>query len=73
MYLGTPGGRLRCMSSVVVKQPVLVPFLCPICAAPNAVNLILLSRAGQTTCGACSKRLRSQDVMRAMHAPRKPS
>ena len=63
---------LRCMSSVVaVKAPVLVPFVCPICAAPNAVNLIALSRAGCTSCAACKKNLRSADVMRAMHSPRK--
>jgi hypothetical protein len=61
------------MSSVVVaaKAPVLVPFVCPICAGPNAVNLIALSRAGGVNCAKCSKHLRSSDVMRAMHAPRK--
>lgn len=60
------------MSSVVaVKAPVLVPFVCPICAGPNAVNLIVLSRAGGMDCAKCGKRLRSADVMRAMHSPRR--
>lgn len=59
------------MSATVVKAPVLVPFVCPICAAPNAVNLLVLSRAGAINCEACKKKLRSQDVMRAMHSPRK--
>jgi hypothetical protein len=61
------------MSSAVIvpKALVLVPFVCPICAGPNAVNLIALSRAGGVDCGKCGKRLRSADVMRAMHSPRK--
>ena len=60
------------MSSLVApKALVLVPFVCPICAGPNAVNLIVLSRAGGTDCAKCGKRLRASDVMRAMHAPRK--
>lgn len=58
------------MTTVAAKPPVLVPFVCPVCAAPNAVNLIALSRAGSTECASCKKRLRSADVMRAMHAPR---
>lgn len=63
--------RLGCMSTVAAVKPVvLVPFVCPICAAPNAVNLIALSRAGSTDCASCKKRLRSADVMRAMHSPR---
>ena len=52
------------------KAPVLIPFVCPICAGANAVNLISLSRAGGVACEACKKRLRHTDVMRAMHAPR---
>ena len=52
------------------KPLVLCPFVCPICTAHNAVNLIALSRAGQTTCVGCQKKLRANDVMRAMHAPR---
>ena len=61
-----------CMSSLVVpKALVLVPFVCPICAGPNAVGLIALSRAGGMDCQKCGKRLRASDVMRAMHAPRK--
>ena len=64
--------RLRCMSNVAVVKPlVLVPYVCPICAAANAVNLIALSRAGNTQCQGCKKTLRSGDVMRAMHSPRK--
>jgi len=59
------------MSAVVRKAPVLVPFVCPICTAPNAVALIPLSRAGGVACEACKKWLRASDVMRAMHAPRK--
>ncbi len=53
------------------KKIVLVPFVCPICAAPNAVQLIALSRAGGMDCAECKKHLRATDVMRAMHAPRK--
>lgn len=59
------------MPTVAVKPPVLVPFICPICAAKNAVQLVALSRAGAMDCVGCSKRLRVQDVMRAMHSPRK--
>lgn len=60
------------MSAVIAQKPlVLVPFLCPICTAQNNINLIALSRAGGMNCGSCTKRLRAQDVMRAMHAPRK--
>lgn len=54
------------------RAPVLVPFVCPICAGPNAVALIALSRAGGVKCAKCSKWLRANDVMRAMHAPRTP-
>lgn len=53
------------------KAPVLVPFTCPICRGPNAVQLIALSRAGCMNCEKCGKRLRASDVMRAMHDPRK--
>lgn len=58
------------MSTVAVKAPVLVPFVCPICAGANAVALIPLSRAGGVHCECCKKWLRATDVMRAMHAPR---
>lgn len=58
-------------TATVQKALVLVPFLCPICTAQNNVNLIVLSRAGGMNCCSCTKRLRAQDVMRAMHAPRK--
>lgn len=61
-----------CMTSAAApKAPVLVPFVCPVCAAPNGVNLIALSRAGHTTCVKCEKKLRAADVMRAMHDPRR--
>ena len=56
---------------VAVKAPVLVPFVCPACAAPNATALVALSRAGGLHCARCNRWLRVQDVMRAMHAPRK--
>lgn len=60
------------MSSIVVpKAPVLVPFVCPQCAAPNATALVPLSRAGGMRCERCQRWLRVQDIMRAMHAPRK--
>lgn len=49
-----------------------MPFVCPVCAAENAVELLVLSRAGGTDCVGCKRRLRSADVMRAMHAPRAP-
>lgn len=52
------------------KEPVLIPFVCPICAGANAVELLVLSRAGGMDCAECGKHLRSTDVMRAMHAPR---
>ncbi|MEA3199957.1 MAG: hypothetical protein QOE90_1385 [Thermoplasmata archaeon] len=55
------------------KPPVLVPFVCPSCAAPNATALVPLSRAGGMNCSRCNRWLRVQDIMRAMHAPRKPS
>ena len=64
------------MSSAVAAAPskpvVLVPFVCPVCASPCAVSLIELSRKSGTTCASCQKWLRQTDVMRAMHAPRKP-
>ncbi|HET6403255.1 MAG TPA: hypothetical protein VFH78_01305 [Candidatus Thermoplasmatota archaeon] len=52
------------------RPPVLIPFVCPVCAGANAVELVTLSRAGGTACVACSRFLRSADVMRAMHSPR---
>ena len=54
------------------RAPVLIPFVCPICAGSNAVELIILSRAGGMSCQQCGKHLRSTDVMRAMHSPRSP-
>lgn len=53
------------------KPTVLVPFLCPVCTATNNIGLIALSRAGGTTCTGCARKLRVNDVMRAMHAPRR--
>ena len=47
-----------------------MPFVCPVCAAANAVELVALSRAGGMACVQCKRHLRSADVMRAMHAPR---
>lgn len=44
--------------------------MCPICAGANAIELNVLSRAGGMDCAECGKRLRSTDVMRAMHSPR---
>lgn len=59
------------MSNVAaVKAPVLIPFVCPICAGSNAVELIVLSRAGGVDCAECGKYLRATDVMRAIHSPR---
>ena len=52
------------------KVPVLIPFVCPICTGQNAVELLVLSRAGGMDCGECGKYLRSADVMRAIHSPR---
>lgn len=52
------------------KGPVRIPFVCPICAGANAIELIVLSRAGGMACVQCGKHLRSADVMRAMHSPR---
>ncbi|HUR68582.1 MAG TPA: hypothetical protein VM370_04990 [Candidatus Thermoplasmatota archaeon] len=60
------------MTVVASKPPVLVPFICPVCTAKNEINLIVLSRKNGTTCISCDKWLRATDVMRAMHAPRKP-
>lgn len=57
--------------AATVKPPVLVPFVCPVCAGQNAIQLVALTRAGGVTCARCAKWLRVQDVMRAMHAPRK--
>jgi hypothetical protein len=54
-----------------VKVPVLVPFVCPVSAAAQAVQLLALARAGPHTCTACNKRLRAMDVSRAMHNPRR--
>lgn len=58
------------MTSPVTKPAVLVPFVCPVCTADNAVQLIALTRKGGYTCVGCQKWLRATDVMRAMHAPR---
>ena len=52
------------------KAPVLIPFVCPICAGANAAELLILSRAGGVECVECGKWLRATDVMRAIHAPR---
>ena len=52
------------------KPVKLVPFVCPVCAAANAVHLITLSRAGGTECVGCARWLKSAIVMKAMHAPR---
>lgn len=52
------------------KPVKLVPFVCPVCAASNAVHLITLSRAGGTECVGCARWLKSAVVMRAMHSPR---
>jgi hypothetical protein len=52
------------------RVPVLIPFVCPVCAGANAVELILLSRAGGMSCVVCDRYLRSADIMRAMHSPR---
>lgn len=52
------------------ESPVTVPFICPVCAGPNRVHLISLSRAEGMDCVTCGKWLRSADVMRAMHSPR---
>lgn len=61
------------MSTVAAaKPPVLVPFVCPVCTAANAVGLVALSRAGSTTCAGCKRKLSAADVARAMHAPRTP-
>lgn len=60
------------METTSPTRTVLVPFVCPVCAAENAVELLVLSRAGGTDCVGCKRRLRSADVMRAMHAPRAP-
>lgn len=54
------------------RAPVLIPVVCPICAGANAVELLILSRAGGMDCVACGKWLRSADVMRAIHSPRPP-
>ena len=59
--------------SSVAKPQVTVPFVCPVCAAPNAVHLISLSRAGGVDCSACSRWLKAADVMRAIHSPRGPA
>lgn len=52
------------------RAPVLIPFVCPICAGANGVELLVLSRAGGMSCRECGKHLRSADVMRAIHSPR---
>jgi hypothetical protein len=50
--------------------PVLVPFVCPVCAAQNGVHLISLSRSGGVDCAACGRWLKSADIVRAIHSPR---
>lgn len=57
-------------SPVAAKAAVRIAFVCPICAGANAVELLLLSRAGGVDCVECGKWLRATDVMRAIHAPR---
>ena len=73
-YTGGPPRRLPKVVTIASapKAPVLIPFVCPICAGGNAVELLILSRAGGMSCQQCGKHLRSADVMRAMHAPRSP-
>lgn len=58
--------------SSVAKPQVTVPFVCPVCAAPNGVHLISLSRAGGVDCTGCGRWLKAADVMRAIHSPRGP-
>jgi len=53
------------------KAIVLVPFVCPICAASHGVHLISVTRAGGTACPSCGKWLRLMDVVRAIHDPRR--
>lgn len=60
------------LPAVAPKATVEIPFICPICAGENAVNLIVLSRGGGIDCQACNKWLRAADVMRAIHSPRAP-
>lgn len=55
---------------MTTTAPIVIPFVCPICAGANAVHLISLSRAGGMDCDVCGKWLRAADVMRAMHSPR---
>lgn len=45
-------------------------FVCPACTAPNVVGLVALSRAEATRCVACSRTLKTSDVIRARHSPR---
>lgn len=52
------------------KTPVRIPFVCPVCAGANAIELLVLSRAGGAECVKCAKWLKAADVMRAIHAPR---
>jgi hypothetical protein len=52
------------------KIPVRIPFVCPVCAGQNAIELLILSRAGGAECIKCEKWLKAADVMRAIHAPR---
>ena len=47
-----------------------IPFVCPVCAGQNAIELLVLSRAGGVDCVKCAKWLKAPDVMRAIHSPR---
>ncbi|HVL48453.1 MAG TPA: hypothetical protein VM889_07845 [Candidatus Thermoplasmatota archaeon] len=59
------------MTTLAPRPAVQVPFICPACAGENAANLIALSRAGGIRCVACQRWLRSVDVAKAIHAPRR--
>ncbi|HEX2022141.1 MAG TPA: hypothetical protein VHH36_05470 [Candidatus Thermoplasmatota archaeon] len=54
----------------MTRTLVLAPFVCPVCAAPNAVHLITVSQARGAACVSCRKWLTSQDIMRARISPR---
>jgi hypothetical protein len=51
-----------------MPTPVQVTFACPICAAPQQVGLIALSRAGFMNCSMCNRKLKAAQVSQAIHS-----
>lgn len=53
-----------------IRAPVMVPFLCPVCAARQSADLVALSRSGQQGCVGCLRKLTRGQVSRGIERAR---